>query len=139
MSKETTRKRQRQNGRKNSASQSQSHGLPGFSFMTSDLIRGHTETIILANLLKGDTYGYEINKRIQGLTDNLYELKEATLYSAFRRLEKAGLVKSYWGDEETGARRRYYSITDEGKSAYWSSKVDWDKAKELIDGLIREF
>jgi DNA-binding PadR family transcriptional regulator len=49
------------------------------------------------------------------------------------------LVKSYWGSEETGARRRYYSITDEGKSAYWSSKVDWDKAKELIDGLIREF
>jgi len=118
---------------------SQPQGLPGFSFMTSDLIRGHTETIILANLLKGDTYGYEINKRIQGLTGNLYELKEATLYSAFRRLEIAGLVKSYWGDEETGARRRYYKITDEGKKVYWSSKVDWDKAKELIDGLIREF
>ncbi|MDR2169682.1 MAG: PadR family transcriptional regulator [Planctomycetaceae bacterium] len=114
-------------------------GLPGFSFMTSDLIRGHTETIILANLVKGDTYGYEINKRIQGMTGNIYELKEATLYSAFRRLEKSGLVKSYWGTEETGARRRYYTITDEGKSAYWASKVDWDKAKELIDGLIREF
>jgi DNA-binding PadR family transcriptional regulator len=93
----------------------------------------------LANLLKGDTYGYEINKRIQGLTGNLYELKEATLYSAFRRLEAAGLVKSYWGDEESGARRRYYKITDEGKKVYWSSKVDWDKAKALIDGLIKEF
>jgi DNA-binding PadR family transcriptional regulator len=114
-------------------------GLPGFSFMTSDLIRGHTETIILANLIKGDTYGYEINKRIQAITSNIYELKEATLYSAFRRLEKAGLVKSYWGTEENGARRRYYTITNEGKSTYWTSKVDWDKAKELIDGLIREF
>ncbi|MDR2115459.1 MAG: PadR family transcriptional regulator [Planctomycetaceae bacterium] len=139
MPKTATKKQQTQTRKKNTASQSQHQGLPGFSFMTSDLIRGHTETIILANLLKGDTYGYEINKRIQGLTSNLYELKEATLYSAFRRLEKAGLVKSYWGDEETGARRRYYSITDEGKSVYWSSKVDWDKAKELIDGLIREF
>jgi DNA-binding PadR family transcriptional regulator len=123
----------------NSSKKSVRSGLPGFSFMTSDLIRGHTETIILANLIKGDTYGYEINKRIQGMTGNIYELKEATLYSAFRRLEKAGLVKSYWGSEETGARRRYYSITDEGKSTYWASKVDWDKAKELIDGLIREF
>ena len=107
--------------------------------MTSDLIRGHTETIILANLLQGDTYGYEINKRIQALTGNLYELKEATLYSAFRRLELAGLIRSYWGDQESGARRRYYSITDEGRSVYWQSKVDWEKAKELIDGLIREF
>ena len=111
----------------------------GFSFMTSDLIRGHTETIILANLLKGDTYGYEINKRIQALTGNLYELKEATLYSAFRRLENAGLIQSYWGDQESGARRRYYTVTDEGRSVYWQSKVDWDKAKELIDGLIKEF
>ncbi len=107
--------------------------------MTSDLIRGHTETIILANLLQGDSYGYEINKRIQGLTDNLYELKEATLYSAFKRLEMAGLIKSYWGDKESGARRRYYSITDEGKSVYWQSKVDWEQAKQLIDGLIKEF
>lgn len=107
--------------------------------MTSDLIRGHTETIILANLLKSDTYGYEINKRIQALSENLYELKEATLYSAFRRLENAGLVTSYWGDEESGARRRYYKITDEGRKVYWNSKVDWDKAKSLIDGLIREF
>ncbi|GHT23609.1 PadR family transcriptional regulator [Planctomycetales bacterium] len=113
--------------------------LPGFSFMTSDLIRGHTETIILANLLKGDTYGYEINKRIQAVTGNLYELKEATLYSAFRRLEDAGLVTSYWGDEETGSRRKYYKITDEGKKVYWNSKTGWDKAKILIDGLIKEY
>lgn len=113
--------------------------LEAYSFMTADLIRGHTETIILANLLKSDTYGYEINKRIQGLTGNLYELKEATLYSAFKRLEMAGLIKSYWGEQEFGARRRYYSITDEGRSVYWQHKVDWEKAKQLIDSLITEF
>ncbi|MDR0870172.1 MAG: PadR family transcriptional regulator [Planctomycetaceae bacterium] len=109
------------------------------SFMTADLIRGHTQTIILANLLKGDTYGYEINKRVQALTDNQYDLKEATLYSAFRRLENAGLVKSYWGEEDSGARRRYYRITDEGRKVYWQNKVDWDKAKEIVNVLIKEF
>lgn len=108
------------------------------SFMTADLIRGHTDTVILANLLKGDTYGYEINKRVQALTDEQYDLKEATLYTTFRRLENAGLVKSYWGNE-SGARRRYYSITDEGRKVYWQNKVNWDKAKETIDILIREF
>ncbi|NLL00361.1 MAG: PadR family transcriptional regulator, partial [Clostridiales bacterium] len=58
--------------------------------ITSDLIRGHTETIILAQLYNDDSYGYEINKAIQQKTDGEYELKEATLYSAFRRLEQAG-------------------------------------------------
>ena len=49
--------------------------------IASDLIRGHTDTIILAQLLQEDSYGYKINKRIQELTQNEYELKEATLYT----------------------------------------------------------
>ena len=59
--------------------------------ITSDILRGHTEAIILAHLLEQDSYGYQINKDIMKKTDNRYELKEATLYSAFRRLEQAGL------------------------------------------------
>lgn len=104
--------------------------------ITSDLIRGHTETIILASLVKGDTYGYEINKSIKEKTNNEYELKEATLYSAFRRLEEGGMITSYWGNENKGARRRYYSITSLGKSTYEKNKIDWDEAKKLIDSLI---
>ena len=50
--------------------------------IASDLIRGHTDTIILAQLLQEDSYGYKINKRIQELTQNEYELKEATLYTS---------------------------------------------------------
>jgi len=54
--------------------------------ITSDILRGHTETIILSLLLKQDSYGYKINKEILARTDRRYELKEATLYSAFKRL-----------------------------------------------------
>ena len=105
--------------------------------IASDLIRGHTETIILAHLVPKDSYGYEINKAIQEKTGGKYELKEATLYSAFRRLENARLIRSYWGDENTGARRRYYSITEQGKALYLENKSDWEKAKEIIDKLIQ--
>ena len=104
--------------------------------IASDLIRGHTETIILARLMGSDNYGYEINKAIQQKTSGKYELKEATLYSAFRRLEEAGCIESYWGDETTGARRRYYRITEIGREAYESLKKEWKIAKELIDNLI---
>jgi len=105
--------------------------------ITSDLIRGHTEAIILACLMGGDNYGYEINKSIQQKTDGKYELKEATLYTAFRRLEQAGCIVSYWGNEQIGARRRYYSISDLGRDTYWELIAEWKSAKEMIEQLIQ--
>jgi len=84
----------------------------------------------------GDNYGYEINKSIQQITGGNYELKEATLYTAFRRLEEAGCISSYWGDEQTGARRRYYRITDFGRETYMELIEDWKSAKTMIDNLI---
>jgi PadR family transcriptional regulator, regulatory protein PadR len=104
--------------------------------ITSDLIRGSTDTIILAHLREKDSYGYQINKSIQEKTGNRYELKEATLYSAFRRLEDSGLIFSYWGDEKTRARRKYYTLTTLGQQAYEKNKADWQEAKEIIDKLI---
>ncbi len=104
--------------------------------IASDILRGHTETIILRQLIDKDSYGYEINKAIQEKTNNQFELKEATLYSAFRRLESSGYIVSYWGDEQTGARRRYYAITPEGKAFYLQNRKDWENAKALIETLI---
>ncbi len=105
--------------------------------ITADLLRGHTDTIILAQLIKGDNYGYEINKAIQRISNNTYELKEATLYTAFKRLEQIGYIISYWGDEGTGARRKYYSITETGKITYHQLCKEWQTAKELIDEMIK--
>ncbi len=104
--------------------------------ITSDLIRGHTETIIMAHLYNKDSYGYEINKAIQEASDGQYELKEATLYGAFRRLEENGYIVSYWGNETTGARRRYYRSTDSGKAFFEICCREWVYAKALIDKLI---
>ena len=104
--------------------------------IASDLIRGHTDTIILALLSSKDNYGYEINKSILHKTDGKYELKEATLYTAFRRLETAGCIESYWGNEQTGARRRYYSITELGRDTHRALLEDWQEAKRMIDCII---
>lgn len=104
--------------------------------IASDLIRGHTETIILAQLIQQDSYGYQINKAIRNKTEDRFELKEATLYTAFRRLEETGCIQSYWGDENTGARRRYYTITPYGRGTYRQLLEEWQTAKYLIDRLI---
>ncbi len=106
--------------------------------ITADLLRGHTETIILAHLYAHESYGYEINKAILEKSGGKFELKEATIYGAFRRLEEAGMIASYWGNEETGgARRRYYVITDKGREAYRGNIAEWNEAKEIIEKLVK--
>lgn len=104
--------------------------------IASDLIRGHTETIILAILSGGDSYGYRINRAVSIMTSGRFELKEATLYTAFKRLEESGCISSYWGDETTGVRRRYYSITDHGHEVYKKNLEEWNDARNIIDTLV---
>ncbi len=104
--------------------------------IAADLIRGHTETIILSQLIKHDSYGYEINKTIRTLSGGCYELKEATLYTAFRRLEEMGYISAYWGGEATGARRRYYRITEAGRKAHGEQIAAWNEAEAIIRRLL---
>ena len=103
----------------------------------SEILRGLTDTIILAQLAQGDSYGYQINKSINEISENAFELKEATLYTSFRRLEEKELITSYWGDENSGARRRYYSITEKGRNFYLENSQDWERINELVEKLIK--
>ena len=104
--------------------------------IAGDLIRGHTDAIILARLLREDSYGYEINKMISTLSAGRFELKEATLYTAFKRLEDAGFIASYWGNSGAGARRRYYTITPEGRNECHRLLKEWQETREIIDKLL---
>lgn len=104
--------------------------------IAGDLIRGHTDAIILARLLRSDSYGYEINKTISTLSGGRFELKEATLYTAFKRLEELGFITSYWGSNGPGARRRYYTITPSGREACDKLMQEWEDTKQIMDQLL---
>lgn len=104
--------------------------------IAGDLIRGHTDAIILARLLRSDSYGYEINKTISTLSSGRFELKEATLYTAFKRLEELGYIASYWGSSGAGARRRYYTITAAGREACRRLLAEWQETKDIMDKLL---
>ena len=106
--------------------------------LSSDLLRGHTDTIVLGILWKGDKYGFEIYKTIIEKTNDEYELKETTLYSSYKRLEKEGYLASYWGDETQGGRRKYYRITEKGKKLYVQNKKDWAFTQRILNSLLGE-
>lgn len=101
-----------------------------------DLIRDHVDTIILATLAQGDRYGLDILAEIKENSKDLYELKQPTLYSCLKRLEKLGYITSYKGDTSNGAQRVYYSILDDGRKVLETDQYQWEYARTIIDGLL---
>lgn len=104
--------------------------------ISSDVIRGYNDTMILYLLMQGPSYGYEITKRIKGMTDEKYIMKETTLYSAFARMEKNGYISSFSSDEVNGKKRTYYRITDVGKEYYRTKCEEWILTKEVVEKFI---
>ena len=104
--------------------------------ISADLLRGYTDTIIMQQLAETDGYGYGISRAVAEKSDGMVQLKEATLYTAFRRMEESGYISSYWGDEATGARRRYYSLTEPGREKLADDKETWEETRRVMDTLL---
>ncbi|WP_067838180.1 PadR family transcriptional regulator [Amphibacillus sediminis] len=99
----------------------------------SDIIRGHLDSIVLRLIFEEDRYGYEISKEISSRTDQRFQIKEATLYAVFQRLEKKELIESYYGTFSKGGKRKYYKITSLGKAFLKEMAEEWKETKEIID------
>lgn len=104
--------------------------------ISSDVIRGYNDTIILYLLQQNPSYGYEISKQIRTISEEKYIIKETTLYSAFTRMEKNGYIESFSGNETNGKRRTYYRVTPEGMAYYEEKCNEWEVTKEVIDKFI---
>ena len=105
--------------------------------ISSDVIRGYNDTMILFLLLEGPSYGYEISKQIRQISEEKYVIKETTLYSAFTRMEKNGYVESYSDNSNSqGKRRTYYRITDDGREYYKNKCEEWKVTQEVVTKFI---
>ncbi len=104
--------------------------------ISSDIIRGHLDAIILRLIIEKDRYGYEISKEIGERTKNTFEIKEATLYAVFQRLEKNEYIVSYSGQITHGRKRKYYKITEQGRAFYDEKIGEWEETKRIIDLLM---
>ena len=106
--------------------------------ISSDLIRGHINTIILRSLADGDKYGYEIISEIEQKSHGQYSMKQPSLYSALKRLEREKYITSYWGGSVGGGRRKYFSLTDEGRAITDRNRSEWEYSRTIIDSLISD-
>lgn len=77
------------------------------------------------------TYGYKITQDIRHAID----ISESTLYPVLRRLQKDACLEVY--DRETAGRnRRYYRITDRGKTKLSQYKEEWKEYSKKIDTVF---
>jgi DNA-binding PadR family transcriptional regulator len=101
--------------------------------LSSDVLRGYNDTIILSLLEAQDSYGYQLSKMIREKSQDKYIMKETTLYSAINRLEKTGLLQSYAGEITRGKPRTYYRLSADGRTQLEVKKQEWQLTKDLLN------
>ena len=97
--------------------------------------KGVLELCILHICSEQDRYGYEIMKLV---TEAFPEINESTIYAVLRRLHADGCTESYTGSVSGGPQRKYYRITPAGRSLLQANLAAWNKARDLIEDLLKE-
>ena len=106
--------------------------------ISSEVIRGYIDIMILCVLSKGESYGYEIGKSIREITEGEYIIKETTLYSAFARMERGGLIESYHGSITHGKPRTYYKMTEKGREFTEEKRREWEFTQKIISRFLEK-
>lgn len=104
--------------------------------ISSDLIRGHIDTIILYSLTESDKFAQQISDFIDERSEKKYQINQATLYSSLKRLETLKFVTSYRFDCDEGGRRKFFKITDIGKNFVKDNLTNWSYSRVIIDKLM---
>lgn len=93
--------------------------------INKELLKGTTTLLILQLLNEGDKYGYQMTKELEKKSDDLFQLKEGTLYPVLHGLENEGMIESYWEETSSARRRKYYRITEKGIKLLEEKKLEW--------------
>lgn len=93
--------------------------------MTKELVAASSRPMVLSILAGGESYGYEILQRVSLLSNGQVQWSDGMLYPVLRRLEKDGLIVGDWRTAESGRRRRYYRLSDKGRSQLADDRKGW--------------
>ncbi len=102
-----------------------------YNFTRSDI-----KMLLLSLLSKKDMYGYLLIQELKELSNDYFSLKEGSLYPLLHSLEQENLIKSYWEETESKRKKRFYSITDDGKKVLKKEKNEWKKYSNYVNNII---
>jgi PadR family transcriptional regulator PadR len=101
-----------------------------------ELRRGTLELIVLHLLEPGEAYGYEIVSKLTAETNGALDVTDGTLYPVLYRLERAQLVSVRWETQERGVPRKYYRLTDAGRTELARLTHEWTTFAEAMSKLL---
>ena len=110
--------------------------LQGMKKISKELTAASSIPIILSIVNQGETYGYEIIRKVALLSEGEVQWTDGMLYPVLHKLENKGFIKAEWRiAPETNRKRKYYSITNKGKKQLQSVQNQWQTMNELVSKL----
>ena len=100
-----------------------------------ELVAASAEPLILSLLARGESYGYAIIQEVKARSSGQLNWTDGMLYPVLHRMERRGLIKSRWGESETGRKRKYYSLKKDGKAAMEKHREQWAMIHGVLTGL----
>jgi len=99
--------------------------------------RGALTLAVLAAILDGEFYGYNIMKRLNRKEYDNLQVEPSTIYPLLRRLEQRGMLEAEWSEAE-GKRKRLYFLTKQGKEMLRKMSKTWLDLTEQLTRLLKE-
>jgi DNA-binding PadR family transcriptional regulator len=106
--------------------------------LSKELVAASTEPLVLSLLFKGESYGYALIQEVKRLSGDKIKWTDGMLYPVLHRMEHRGLIKSRWGESESGRKRKYYSLRKDGKMAAAKHHEQWSMVYGVLTGLRKE-
>ena len=103
-----------------------------------ELVAASAEPMILSLLAQGESYGYAIIQEVKSRSGGKLNWTDGMLYPVLHRMERRGLIKSRWGESETGRKRKYYSLQKDGKTAMAKHHEHWMLVHSVLSCLKKE-
>jgi PadR family transcriptional regulator PadR len=103
-----------------------------------ELVAASAEPLILSLLEHGESYGYAIIQEIRARSADQLQWTDGMLYPVLHRMEDKELISSRWGKSETGRKRKYYCLKQDGKKALKQHVSQWTLVNSVLTGLRKE-
>src|ERR1041385_4083214 len=104
---------------------------------TAGLVQGTLDMLILKTLALEPMHGYGIGVRIEQMSRGVFQVNAGSLFPAFRRLERDGLIKGEWRPTENNRRARYYSLTSSGRARLKRETDEWNVQTTAIARILK--
>lgn len=104
--------------------------------VNKELSKGSIGMLLLSILSQQDMYGYQMIKELESQSKNVFTLKEGTLYPLLHTMEKNGFLEAYWQQQDNGRKRKYYTITENGREELKKQTEEWITFSNAVTQVV---